>query len=288
MAIYHLSGSIISRSQGRSAVACAAYRAGDNLHDNRYGKTHDYTLKQDVVFSEILLPGNAPEWMSNREVLWNSVEVFEKRKDAQLAREIQISLPRELTVEQNINLIKEYVQREFVDKGMVADLAVHCDKTPEGEEQPHAHVMLTMREISEGGFGQKVREWNAKENLLLWRESWAEMANCHLSLNGHDISIDHRSNAERGIELEPQYKIGSSVAKDKMARLADHQRIAFENGERIYENPNVALEALTYQQSTFTHHDLAKFINRHTIDADQFERVYGVLYKCPANVSNSL
>jgi len=274
MAIYHLSSSIISRSQGRSAVACSAYRSGSELFDEKYNKTHDYSLKQDVEFTEIITPKGAPEWMKNREMLWNAIEAREKRKDAQLAREIQIALPRELTKEQNIELAREFIQKEFVDLGMIADWALHVDKTKEGETQPHIHVMLTMREINDEGFGQKVRKWNGKENLLLWRENWAEVANRHLALNGHDICIDHRSNVERGIELEPQYKIGASVASAQMARLLDHQRIAFENGEKIFLNPDIALSALTRQQSTFTHQDLARFVNRHTKDQEQFVRVY--------------
>ncbi len=274
MAIYHFSAQTISRSQGRSAVGCSAYRSAAELFDERYGKTHDYTGKQDVVYSEIMLPNDALSWMGDREKLWNAVEANEKRKDAQLAREIQVSLPRELTLAENIELIKEFVQKEFVDKGMIADVAVHLDKSSDGDLQPHAHVMLTMREITLDGFGQKVREWNSKEHLLMWRENWAEVSNRHLALNGHDLTIDHRSNLERGINLEPQHKIGTSASRHQLDRLADHQRIAFENGEKIYLNPQIALDALTRQQSTFTHQDLARFINRHTKDAEQFERVY--------------
>lgn len=274
MAIYHLSGTVISRSQGRSAVASAAYRSGERLRDERYDKTHDYTRKDDVAYSEILLPENAPSWMQERESLWNAVELGEKRKDAQLAREIQISLPRELTLAQNIELAREFVQKEFVGRGMVADLCIHNDKTPDGESQPHAHILLTFRAVNTEGFGQKVREWNAKENLLLWRESWAETANRHLALQGHDLRIDHRSYQEQGIDLTPQSKIGTAVAYDRLARMAEHEAIARENGEKIYADPRIALDALTRQQSTFTHQDLARFIDRHTVDAEQFQRVY--------------
>ncbi len=281
MAIYHFSGSVISRSQGRSAVACASYRSAEILHDERYEKTHDYTRKQDVIFSEILLPANAPVWMKEREKLWNAVEASEKRKDAQLARDFNFSLPRELSNEQNTLLAREFIQKNFVDKGMVADWAFHIDKTASGELQPHVHIMLTMREVDASGFGQKVREWNRKEELMLWREAWAENANRHLSLNGHDIHIDHRSNAEQGISLEAQYKIGTSVASRQMARMEDHQRIARENGEKIFENPQIALDAITKQQSTFTHQDLSRFINRQTEDAEQFQQVYEKVKSSP-------
>lgn len=274
MAIYHLSGSIISRSQGRSAIASAAYRSGEKLSDEREGIAHDYTKKQDVVYSEIFLPEHAPESFKNRQTLWNAVELCEKRKDAQLAREFTISLPRELTIEQNKTLISEFVTHEFVSKGMIADVCFHNDVMKDGNRQPHAHVMLTLREVNEDGFGKKVRDWNNKELLLQWRESWSNSTNHHLALNGFDVQIDHRSNEARGIELEPQYKIGPSVSKERMARFADHQRIACENGELLLLRPEIALDALTKEQSTFTHQDLARFINRHTENAEQFSLVF--------------
>lgn len=274
MAIYHFSGSVISRSQGRSAVACAAYRCAERLMDERYGKTHNYTHKQDVAYTEILLPENAPDFLRDRERLWNAVEACEKRKDAQLAREFNFALPRELTLEQNIALAREFVHQAFVSQGMVADLAIHNDKLPDGQYQPHAHVMLTLREVTPNGFGQKVRAWNAKEYLWVWREAWASMANQHLLLHGHDLKIDHRSLKEQGIDLEPQHKIGALAARTRLVRLEDHQRIARENGEKILDNPLIALDAMTRQQSTFTHQDLARFVNRHTVDSEQFQQVY--------------
>lgn len=285
MAIYHFSGTIISRSQGRSAVACAAYRSASRLQDERYDKIHDYSKKKDVAHTEILLPTSATaSWMSDREKLWNFVEACEKRKDAQLAREFNFALPRELTLAQNIALARDFVQQEFVSKGMVADLCIHNDKNPAGELQPHAHVMLTLREVTSEGFGQKVREWNAKENLLLWREAWAEVANQHLFLQGHDLKIDHRTLEAQQIDLEPQHKIGAAVAKERLARWADHQRIALANGEKLFVEPELALTAITRQQSTFTHHDIARFVNRHTVDAAQFQAVYDKVLGCESLV----
>jgi len=155
MAIYHLSGSIISRSQGRSCVAASAYRAGGKIIDERTGLTHDFEKKEgDVAHKEILLPKGAPAWMGERARLWNHVEAVEKRKDAQLAREFTISLPKELTEQQNIALARQFVQQQFVDKGMVADVCVHRGH---GNDQPHAHVMLSLREITAEGFGKKNR-----------------------------------------------------------------------------------------------------------------------------------
>lgn len=274
MAIYHLSGSIIARSQGRSAVACAAYRAGEKLYDARYEKFQDYTKKKDVVFKEILAPQNAPDWMLDREKLWNAVEAIERRKDAQLSREFNLSLPKELTLTQNLDLAKSFIEEQFVSKGMVADLCVHADKNQEGQWLYHCHIMLTLRELTDNGFGKKVRAWNEKSKLLEWREAWAEIANKHLVLNGHDLRIDHRSLEAQEIPLEPQSKIGPAQAWNQSSRLEEHQRIARENGERLFEFPAIALNALTQQQSTFTHQDLARFVNRHTVDAEQFERVY--------------
>jgi Ti-type conjugative transfer relaxase TraA len=273
MAIYHFSGKVISRSTGRSVVAAAAYRAADHLMDERYDQIRDYTHKSDVAHAEILLPVGTPDWMADREKLWNAVEAVEKRKDAQLAREFQIALPRELTLKQNIELACEFVQREFVARGMIADFAIHNDKGKDGESQPHIHVLLTLREITPDGFGQKVRAWNDKSLLLGWREAWAEVANRHLAFYDHDIRIDHRTLAEQGIDLEPQSKIGATVVQDRMARMADHQRIARENGERILDNPLIAFEALTRQQSTFTHHDIARFASRHSVEVEQFNRL---------------
>jgi Ti-type conjugative transfer relaxase TraA len=280
MAIYHFSGTIISRSQGRSAVACAAYRSAEKLHDEKYERDHDYTKKQDVAFSEILLPENVPEKFKDRETLWNAVELSEKRKDAQLAREFNFALPRELTLEQNIFLSKEFVKENFVSHGMIADLCIHNDKGSDGQLHPHAHVMLTMREVNENGFGQKERSWNDKALLLLWRENWSEITNKHLALHGHDIAIDHRTLKAQGIALEPQHKIGAVLARDRLIRMEDHQRIAYENGEKLLLNPEIALHAITHQQSTFTHQDLARFVNRHTLDSNQFSLVYEKVKSC--------
>ncbi|HQZ87422.1 MAG TPA: Ti-type conjugative transfer relaxase TraA [Gammaproteobacteria bacterium] len=273
MAIYHFSGTVISRSQGRSAIACAAYRSGERLMDERYEKIQDYSRKDDIVHEEILLPKNAPEWMGDREKLWNAVEAAEKRKDAQLAREFNFALPQELTLQQNLELARAFVKEQFVKQGMVADLCIHEDMK-DGESLLHAHIMLTLREVTPEGFGYKVRDWNSKAQLLNWREAWANTANHFLALNGHDRQIDHRTLEAQGINLEPQYKIGASTAQDRMARLEDHQRIARENGERLFKNPDEALDALTKQQSTFSYQDLARFVNRQTVDAEQFERVY--------------
>ena len=246
MAIYHFSGSVISRSHGKSSIASAAYRSGEKLYDERQERVADYSRKQDVAYKEILLPEGAPEWTGDREKLWNAVEAAENRKDAQLAREFNFALPREFTKEHNIELAREFVQNEFVAKGMIADLCIHDGKAKDGEEQPHAHVMLTLREVTKEGFGLKERSWNAKENILEWREAWAEYANKHLALNGIDQRIDHKTLEEQGINLEPQKKIGPDILRVYDTRVEEHQRIAKENGDKILEDPTIALKAITY------------------------------------------
>ena len=282
MAIYHFSGTIISRSQGRSVVACAAYRAGEKLLDERYQKEQDYSKRTDVVHRNILTPNNAPEWTENREQLWNVVERVELRKDAQLAREFNFALPIELSLQENIKLTEEFTQRAFVDRGMIADLAIHVDRKNDGDYY-HAHVMLTTRTVNQDGFGQKARTWNSKDLLFEWRQEWAEHCNRYLALNGLDLRIDHRTLADQAISLEPQHKIGPEAARDELTRALDHQRIARENGVRLLQEPQIALKALTQQQSTFTHKDLARFINTHTVDAQQFTQVFE-LVKSQSNI----
>jgi Ti-type conjugative transfer relaxase TraA len=275
VAIYHLSAKVISRADGRSAVAAAAYRAAEELYDERLGRTHDFTNKAGVVHSEILLPDGAPERLVDRAALWNAVEAGEKRKDAQLAREIEIALPRELDKPEAIRLARDFVREQFVARGMVADLNVHRGRTADGEEQPHAHVMLTMREVGPDGFGKKARDWNRTEVLVGWRERWAALANERLAELGHDIKIDHRSHAAQDIGLEPQNKIGPAGARresrgEDAERAAEHEDLARRNGERIIADPTLVLGALTRQQSTFTRRDLARMVDRHTADAEQF------------------
>ncbi|MGI4941687.1 MAG: Ti-type conjugative transfer relaxase TraA [Janthinobacterium lividum] len=286
MALYHFSAKIISRSVGRSAIAAAAYRAAEKLEDVLTGRVHDYSAKQGVVHSEILLPEGAPTRFQDRSVLWNEVEAGERRKDAQLARDIEIALPRELSRAEAIALVRDFVSEQFVARGMIADLNVHWGRTADGEDQPHAHVMLTMRSVNEDGFGPKVREWNAASLLVGWRECWAELANERLCILGHDARIDHRSHAAQGIDLEPQHKIGPAGARREARgqdaeRAAEHRAIARRNGEALFADPSIALDALTQQHSTFTRQDVAQFVNRHTNGAEQFASVLAKVEAAP-------
>ncbi|QKD05912.1 Ti-type conjugative transfer relaxase TraA [Mesorhizobium loti] len=283
MAIYHLHVKVIGRKAGSSAVASAAYRSASRLRDERIERSHDFSAKRGVVHSEVMLPERAPEAWRDRERLWNDVEAFEVRKDAQLAREVEFALPRELSKAQGIELARDFVQVEFVSKGMVADLNVHWDRAEDGSPKPHAHVMLTMRSVDKNGFGAKVRDWNATQLVERWRERWAELANERLAELDIDARIDHRSLEAQGISLEPQTQIGAPAQRIEGGGLdageieADraelHREIARNNGARIIADPSVALDAITHQQSTFTRKDIAKFAHRHSDGMEQFNEV---------------
>ena len=309
IAIYHWNIGIVSRGKGKSAVAAAAYRSGEKLTNEWDGMTHDYTRKGGVVHTEIMLPPHAPPSFSDRSTLWNSVELYEKAGNAQLAREIDAALPIELSREEQIRLVREYCSSQFVSRGMCVDYAIHdtdsgnphCHIMQAGnaqlareidaalpielsrEEQirlvreycssqfvskgmcvdfvihdtnsgnPHCHIMLTMRPLDERGTwtakskkeydldenGERIRlpsgrykthkidltGWNDKDNTLLWRKAWADFTNDFLERNGSPERIDHRSNAERGIDEIPTVHMG--VAACQMEKKG----IATEKGE---------------------------------------------------------
>jgi Ti-type conjugative transfer relaxase TraA len=286
MAIYHLHVKVIGRKSGSSAVASAAYRSGSRLRDERLDRSHDFSAKRGVVHSEVMLPENAPQAWSDRERLWNDVEAFEVRKDAQLAREVEFAIPREMSESQGIELARDFVQSEFVDRGMIADLNVHWDMAEDGSLKPHAHVMLTMRAVDENGFGPKVRDWNRTEMVERWRERWAELANERLAELDIDARIDHRSLEAQGIALEPQSQIGAPAQRiegegNEADRTEMHQEIARGNGARIIANPSLGLDAITHQQSTFTRSDMAMFAHRHSDGIDQFNEVMGAMRSAP-------
>ena len=241
IAIYHLSIKIIGRGKGKSAVAAAAYRAGEKITSDFDGIAHDYTKKDGVVHTEILLPNHAPSEYFDRSTLWNSVEKIEKAKNAQLAREIELALPAELSAEQNLILIREYAKQHFVDAGMCADICIHDKK----DGNPHAHIMLTMRPFKEDkrwGSKQKKEytfdhngnkiydprtrqykckaipftDWNEQTKAEEWRQGWADFANRFLKQNNIAERIDNRSYERQGIEQIPTIHLG--VAASAMER----------------------------------------------------------------------
>jgi len=239
MAIYHCSVKLVSRSKGGNSVASSAYRSGEYLIDERTGVEHDYTKKSGIDHIEILLPSHAPEHFTNRSVLWNEVERIEKRKDAQLCREVELAIPRELNNEQKIKLVQDYAQANFVVKGMIADIAIHHI---EGDN-PHAHILLTTREVTKEGFGQKNRDWNNRELLKDWRQSWAEFANKSLEQNNLKQRIDHRSLKEQGIDREPTIHMG----KDAMAMERNGIETEKGNINRQVIKDNLLRQELTQQ-----------------------------------------
>src|SRR3984885_6584711 len=193
--------------------ASAAYRSGSRLRDERLDRSHNFSAKRNVVHSEVMLPENAPQAWSDRERLWNDVEAFEIRKDAQLAREVEFAIPREMTRAQGIELARDFVRAEFVDRGMIADLNVHWGVGKGGAPTPQPHVLLTRGAVDESGFGRKVRDWNRTEMVDRWRERWAELANERLAELDIDVRIDHRSLEAQGIALEPQSQIGAPAKR---------------------------------------------------------------------------
>jgi len=290
MAIYHFSAKVVSRANGSSAIASAAYRSASELHDDRLGRNHDFSNKAGVIHSEVILPEGGPKRLNDRATLWNEVEAGEKRKDAQLAREVEFSIPREMDEKQGVQLARDFVKKQFVDRGMVADLNVHWDKAKDGTPKPHAHVMMTMRDVGPEGFGKKNRDWNSTELLKDWREAWSAHVNERMAELGLEGRIDHRPYEAQGIALEPQHKIGPAASRRpeqglEAERIEDHTRIARENGERIIANPNVALDAITRQQATFTTRELATFAFRHSDGKEQFDQVMGAVRASPELVA---
>ncbi|EEM9735857.1 hypothetical protein GMH28_23325 [Salmonella enterica subsp. enterica serovar Braenderup] len=220
MAIYYFNVSNVSRSSGKksaSSVAASAYQNRARYTDERTGTTYDYTKKGGLYYSGILAPENAPESLTASPLtLWNTIEAIEKRKDARLAKDFKISLPIELSPEQNKALILDFAKQAFVSNGMIVDLAIHDIDT-----QPHSHIKTTTRELTPEGFGGKVREWDKKETTLYWRELWAKVANEHLLKAGHDITISHLTLKEQMKEaLEEMDKTTNLEEKIKLASKA--------------------------------------------------------------------
>ncbi len=317
MAIYHFTVKVMSRANGRNAVAGATYRHGQSMTDDISGKSFVHTTDQDVDHCELSIPENAPQWAKdlleddvhkNSEKLWNAVEQFEKRVDARVYREVEFSLPHELNSEQRLELAREFIVDNFTAKGMIADWSVHnhFDKE-EGIEKPHVHVMLTTREGIEKDeniiqklksyvglssktsgiyFGPKVADWNSKYLLMSWREKWADCANAYLSKAGLDMRIDHRSYVDQGIELEPQPKLGKSVSEMSqrglpMDRFEEIRKVQRKNRALIRSNPEIVLDYITRYQSTFTRQDIAKVLNRYIDNAQEFQSLLGRIEASP-------
>ena len=290
MAIFHCQIKIISRGKGKTATAAAAYRSGTKIVDDEFGETHDYTRKGGVVFSEILLCVNAPSKYSDRQTLWNEVQKIEKQKNAQLCREIEVALPIEFSRNEQIEVVREYIKKNFTDKGMIADWSLH-DKS---DGNPHAHILLTMRPLKPNGEwgakrkdryaldengnkipiidvltnkqkigagGRKMWErisvpttdWNDQTKAEEWRKSWADICNEHLKGQAH---IDHRSYARQGKKQLPTIHEGY-VAR-KIAKSGRHSNIISYNQQVRQHN---ALEQANEQDIQTAENELKQLEN---------------------------
>lgn len=310
MAIAHFSASIVSRGSGRSVVLSAAYRHCAKMEFEREARTIDYTRKQGLLHEEFLLPVDAPKWVRSliadrsvsggSEAFWNKVEAFEKRADAQLARDLTIALPLELSAEQNIALVRDFVERHILAKGMVADWVYH-----DNSGNPHIHLMTTLRPLSDDGFGSKkvavigedgqpVRTKSGKILYELWagstddfnvlRDGWFERLNHHLALGGSDIRIDGRSYEKQGIDLEPTIHLGVGAkaierkaeqqgVRPELERIELNEQRRSENTRRILRNPAIVLDLITREKSVFDERDVAKVLHRYIDDPALFQHL---------------
>ena len=202
-AIFHFACKVHGRSTGANAVRLAAYRAGERLRSELTGRIHNYTRKKEVIHRQILAPADAPAWALDRARLWNAIDNMETRKDAQLGTRGGGRPAADPLAQRQPRVARAWVRETFVAAGMVADIAYHAKRG-----NPHAHILLTLRDIGPDGFGKKNRSWNAPRLLETWRESWAVAVNRFLEKAGLDIRIDHRSYRRRGVDLTPTKHIG--------------------------------------------------------------------------------
>ena len=213
MAIYHLSVKTVSRSAGRSATAAAAYRAGVSIADERTGEVFDYTRKGGVLVSEIVLPNHAPDWSSDRAILWNRAEGAETRKNSTVAREFEIALPTELGDEERKRLALDFAREIVARHGCAADVTIHAPGRGGDDRNHHAHILCSTRRMTREGFGEKTRELDDQKSgeVLRWRERFADLQNERLRGNGIREQVDHRSHEERGIQETPGRHLGVSA-----------------------------------------------------------------------------
>ncbi|MBX4863854.1 Ti-type conjugative transfer relaxase TraA [Rhizobium bangladeshense] len=323
MAVPHFSVSVVARGSGRSAVLSAAYRHCAKMEFEREARTIDYTRKQGLLHEEFVIPTDAPEWVRSMiadrsvagasEAFWNKVEGVEKRSDAQLAKDVTIGLPLELTAEQNIALVRDFVACHITAKGMVADWVYH-----DAPGNPHVHLMTTLRPLTEDGFGSKkvavlapdgkpIRNDAGKIVYELWagrtedfnafRDGWFACQNKHLALAGLEIRIDGRSFEKQGIDLEPTIHLGvGAKAIERKAEQSDHksetstpklERVELqeerrrENARRIQRRPEIVLDLITREKSVFDERDVAKVLYRYIDDVLLFQSLMVRILQSP-------
>ncbi len=303
MAIYHASMKPVSRSSGRSAVASAAYRAGERLTNERDGITHDFSRKQGVEHAEIVLPeGSDADWARDRSALWNAAEAAENRKDARVAREFEIALPHELSAEQRLELTRDFAQELANRYGGAVDFAIHQPHDASDVRNHHAHLLMTTRRVEAEGLGDKTYiEWKnvrllgeglptTQMQLRDIRQSWEHVANEHLARAGLDIRIDHRSHMERGLEIAPTEHVGVHATQmDRKGVEVDRARLgedaARRNADLIREKPEQVLTLITGEKSVFDRHDVARALHRYINDDPQeFQSAFAKVMASPALV----
>ncbi len=303
MAIYHFSMKPVSRAKGRSAVASMAYRAGEKLTNKRDGITHDYTAKQGVEHAEIVLPESVnADWARDRSDLWNAAEFAEKRKDARVAREFEVALPHELSAEERLQATREMAQ-ELADRyGAAVDFAIHAPHEASDVRNHHAHILMTTRQVTEEGLGDKTylereNKWLLANDLPTTdmqlrdlRQRWEGIANERLAMAGLDIRIDHRSHMERGLEITPTEHMGVHASQMErrgldVSRSRLDEDAARRNAELIREKPEQVLTLITGEKSVFDRHDVARALHRYINDDPQeFQSAFAKVMASPALV----
>lgn len=242
MASYHLSTDIVKRSLGYSAVAASAYANGIDFYNERAGKLEAYGQKRGIFHSEILAPESAPDWIFNRHELWNRVERFEKRGDAQVARTMVLALPHELPDEDKIAIVNEFARDMFVSQGFVVDAGFHRADRRGDQRNDHAHLVISLRPVEGDDFAKKKpRDFMDKEEKLeFWRERWASYQNKALKEAGFDTTVDHRTLEAQGIDRAPTVHMG------RKAMLLERRGEGSELGDlnREIEEHNRQIDAL--------------------------------------------
>ena len=301
LAIYHFSMKPVSRASGRSAVASMAYRAGERLTNERDGITHDFTRKEGVEHAEIVLPeGVNADWARDRSDLWNAAEFAEKRKDARVAREFEVALPHELTAEQRLEATRQLAQELANRYGAAVDFAIHSPHDASDVRNHHAHVMMTTRQVTAEGLGDKTyiereNKWLLANGLPTTdmqlrdlRQTWEGIANEHLARAGHDLRIDHRSHMERGLEITPTEHMGVHATQMErrgldVARTRLDEDAARRNADLIREKPEQVLSLITGEKSVFDRHDVARALHRYiNDDAQEFQSAFAKVMASPA------
>ena len=316
VAIYHLSMKPLCRTQGRSAVAAAAYRAGEQLTNARNGVVHDYTGRQGIEHTEIVLPqglagvgggagdsgagvAGVADWAGDRGTLWNAAEAAEKRLDARTAREFILALPHELDDAQRLELTREFAQGLADRYGAAVDVAIHQPHEGKDLRNRHAHLLMTTRQVLPRGFGEKTQlEWDNKRllsqdlptshlQLRTLRQEWEEQTNRALGRAGLDVRVDHRSHLERGLEIEPTQHVGvHATGVVRRGGAVERRRIdpaaAQRNAVCIRERPEEVLAIITGEKSVFDRHDIARALHRYIDAPTAFQTAFAKVMASPA------